>query len=169
MSEVSQEITFKVDYNQAAQFSNFFDAFDRDMEQYDILSYGISMTTLEEVFIRVNEDEREDLKIEEEKDGLFDQDAAREHRGSSINRNEETDSQKLLRQDNEGAESFGNASMDKNSKEGASENLIGNGSFGTSVKALIRKRFDLYKRDRCGLVCELVIPIMLTLFGMSLL
>lgn len=68
LSEVSQEITFKIDYEQAAQFSAFFDEFDHRMGEFDILSYGISMTTLEEVFIRVNEDEREKLKLEEEND-----------------------------------------------------------------------------------------------------
>ena len=58
------------------------------MGEVDILSYGIAMTTLEEVFIRVNEDEREELAIEEAKEDLFNDDANRDHRGSSINRKE---------------------------------------------------------------------------------
>jgi len=38
------------------------------MDDLDILSYGISMTTLEEVFLKVNAEERNDLgKIAEEK------------------------------------------------------------------------------------------------------
>jgi len=38
------------------------------MDDLDILSYGISMTTLEEVFLKVNAEERNELgKIEEEK------------------------------------------------------------------------------------------------------
>ena len=56
LSEVSQEITFKIDYTQAAQFETFFQEFDDRMEELDILSYGISMTTLEEVFLKANGD-----------------------------------------------------------------------------------------------------------------
>lgn len=56
LSEVSAEISFKINYEQAAQFETFFAQFDERMDQLDILSYGISMTTLEEVFIKANED-----------------------------------------------------------------------------------------------------------------
>ena len=34
------------------------------MDDYDIVSYGISMTTLEEVFLKVNEKEEEESKGE---------------------------------------------------------------------------------------------------------
>lgn len=57
LSEVSQEITFKINYDQAAQFQSFFEQFDERMSEVDILSYGVSMTTLEEVFLKVNEDD----------------------------------------------------------------------------------------------------------------
>ena len=57
LSEVSQEITFKINYDQAAQFQSFFEQFDARMNEVDILSYGVSMTTLEEVFLKVNEDD----------------------------------------------------------------------------------------------------------------
>ena len=62
------------------------------MEQMDILSYGISMTTLEEVFLKVNADvEKEENEKGESKelgsDEFFGQEASG-HRGSSINRKE---------------------------------------------------------------------------------
>ena len=60
LSEVSQEITFKINYDQAAQFQSFFEEFDERMDSLDILSYGIAMTTLEEVFIKANGDEEGD-------------------------------------------------------------------------------------------------------------
>ena len=50
-----------------------------------------------------------------------------------------------------------------------SENLVGKGTLGESIKALIIKRFNIYKRDRCGLVCEILVPVLLVLFGLSLL
>jgi len=31
------------------------------------------------------------------------------------------------------------------------------------------KRFNIYKRDKCGLVCEVLVPVILVLLGMSML
>ena len=40
-------------------FQEFFEEFDKELDRLDIMSYGISMTTLEEVFIAANEAHRE--------------------------------------------------------------------------------------------------------------
>lgn len=93
LSEISQEITFKIDYDQAALFQNFFADFDERMGELDILSYGISMTTLEEVFLKANGDHDDSgiPKVESqqnEDDERFLLKGNRENRGSSINRNE---------------------------------------------------------------------------------
>ena len=37
----------------SAKFKDFFDEFDRSLEDLGLRSYGISVTTLEEVFLRV--------------------------------------------------------------------------------------------------------------------
>ena len=65
LSEVSSEIVFKVGKDKAHLFDNFFREFDEKLESLDISSYGISMTTLEEVFIAANnesEDKNEENK-----------------------------------------------------------------------------------------------------------
>ena len=31
------------------------------------------------------------------------------------------------------------------------------------------KRFNIYKRDKCGLVCEIIVPVVLVILGLSLL
>ena len=31
------------------------------------------------------------------------------------------------------------------------------------------KRFNIYKRDKCGLVCEILVPVILVIFGLGLL
>ena len=36
------------------------------------------------------------------------------------------------------------------------------------MKALLGLRFNIYKRDKCALVCEILVPIMLALLGLSL-
>ena len=39
-------------------------------------------------------------------------------------------------------------------------------SFCLSLKAMLVKRFHIYKRDKCGLLCELIIPIILVIGGL---
>ena len=69
------------------------------MDSVDISSYGISMTTLEEVFLKANGEEKpeeetkevkaeevDDVDMAEAQEKLLDGEANREHRGSSINR-----------------------------------------------------------------------------------
>jgi hypothetical protein len=46
---------------------------------------------------------------------------------------------------------------------------VGKGSFCNSVYALLAKRFHLYKRDKSGICCEVLVPALMTLFGLSLL
>ena len=53
LSEVSSEITFQIPTAHSPQFKEFFEEFDAKLEQLGIKSYGISVTTLEEVFLRV--------------------------------------------------------------------------------------------------------------------
>ncbi len=163
LSEVSQEITFKIDYDQAAQFQEFFSEFDEKLDELDILSYGISMTTLEEVFLKANGDVDEAPRLTEKDDDQFLLKGERESRGSSINRKSD---RPILQ---EGDDNFNDGSLHQLEDQQASENLVGNGTLCESIRALLVKRFNIYKRDRCGLVCEVFVPIILVLFGLSLL
>lgn len=70
MSEVASEITFQIPTEYAEKFKDFFLEFDTKLAELDLESYGVSVTTLEEVFIRVTEgsgttqkNERETLAI----------------------------------------------------------------------------------------------------------
>ena len=53
MSEVGTEATFLLPKTASKQFKDFFPYFDNELENLDVSSYGVSMTTLEEVFLRV--------------------------------------------------------------------------------------------------------------------
>lgn len=53
MSEVSSELTFQIPLKLSSKFKDFFERFDVDLDDLGIRSYGISVTTLEEVFLRV--------------------------------------------------------------------------------------------------------------------
>ena len=55
-SEVSSEIAYQVPSQYAPKFIDFFENFDNDLEKLGIKSYGISITTLEEDFLKINKD-----------------------------------------------------------------------------------------------------------------
>ena len=272
LSEVSQEITFKISYDQAAQFRTFFEQFDERMTEVDILSYGISMTTLEEVFLKVNADDHDkDNGVKLGSDQFFQQ-KPNDHRGSSINRGADIEEEKnepafgdnldhaahLDQPPKKNDDEEKKACCDKgveecspniallvlilncipltpgvgtmvsaccnNSKKGTNcwaitygilqlllgffvigwiwsifygcmiyevsaraerqrkreanpldlsdsptDNLVGNGRVKASIGALLLKRFNIYKRDCTGLVCELIVPIILVFLGLQLL
>mmetsp|Transcript_63287 Transcript_63287/g.87400 ORF Transcript_63287/g.87400 Transcript_63287/m.87400 type:complete len:237 (+) Transcript_63287:2134-2844(+) len=55
LSEVSSEITFQIPTDLSNRFKEFFQEFDKQLFSLDIQSYGISVTTLEEVFLSVGD------------------------------------------------------------------------------------------------------------------
>lgn len=59
-SEVAGEVTFVIPNNQNHNFRNFFDQLDQRLGEFDVKSYGVSMTTLEEVFININKEINEE-------------------------------------------------------------------------------------------------------------
>jgi hypothetical protein len=42
---------------------------------------------------------------------------------------------------------------------------VGNSTLTSTVKALLIKRFHLYKRDKTGICCEVVVPFMCVIIG----
>lgn len=62
LQEVSTEATFLLPKKAIQDFKEFFPEFDRKLEELDVSSYGLSMTTLEEVFLRVEKEGQEQFK-----------------------------------------------------------------------------------------------------------
>lgn len=50
----------------------------------------------------------------------------------------------------------------------ATERLVSPSSLSENIKALLAKRFHVYKRDRAGLVCEVIVPFLMVLVGCAL-
>jgi ATP-binding cassette subfamily A (ABC1) protein 3 len=67
LSEVSSEITYQIPTALSYKFKEFFTNFDNSLDSLEIRSYGISVTTLEEVFLRVGhgDDGNESVKLKE--------------------------------------------------------------------------------------------------------
>ena len=55
-AEVASEIAFQIPTKDASKFKTFFSSFDAQMNDFGIESYGISITTLEEVFLKINKE-----------------------------------------------------------------------------------------------------------------
>jgi len=61
LSEIAAEITFLIPQSELKSLKDFFAEFDQSLDRLDIMSYGVSITTLEEVFSKINEELAPDL------------------------------------------------------------------------------------------------------------
>lgn len=55
LSEIAREITFQIPVSASPKFRTFFTEFDTKMFSLGAVGYGISITTLEEVFLAVGD------------------------------------------------------------------------------------------------------------------
>ena len=55
LGEVSSEMTFQLPNESSSQFKDFFTALDNSLDALGIRSYGVGITTLEEVFLKIAE------------------------------------------------------------------------------------------------------------------
>jgi hypothetical protein len=62
LSDVGAEQSFRLPFSASHQFVSMFGALDMKRDELSIAEYGISVTTLEEVFIRVGEIEHQEEK-----------------------------------------------------------------------------------------------------------
>jgi hypothetical protein len=53
-SEVHDEINYVIPKSQAQNFGGFFETLDLRLDEFDIRSYGVSMSNLEDVFLKIN-------------------------------------------------------------------------------------------------------------------
>lgn len=57
LQEVSSEMTFQLPTASSSQFKEFFNELDSNLETLGIRSYGVGITTLEEVFLKIGKGE----------------------------------------------------------------------------------------------------------------
>ncbi|CAI2386282.1 unnamed protein product [Moneuplotes crassus] len=146
LSEVSSEITFQIPMAESDKFESFFTDLDNSLGDLKIKSYGVGVTTLEEVFLKVghqNEEENKDsqlLKQEETKEG-FD--------------NPQTQSQLNFSRES-GVEEYSIA--DKHEKN----------VFWLHYYALCVKKFLISFRQLRSALIEILIPMIFIILGLAL-
>lgn len=57
MQEVSSEISYQLPLESLSLFKNFFTEFDNSLSNIGVRSYGVGITTLEEVFLKIGHGE----------------------------------------------------------------------------------------------------------------
>jgi hypothetical protein len=170
---VSSEITFQVSSETAKNFTNFFTKFDDEMDNLGIISYGVSITTLEEVFLKINQEFNINIGSAAVEDRIKDQtgqdlDDANALRASEDNKVVDAVAGETLKESRESINDIASPKAGKDlelSSNDSPERLVGNSTLTETVKALLIKRFHLYKRDRTGLCCEVAVPFLCVLIG----
>lgn len=142
LSDVGTEISFQLPLDASPAFPELLKILDKDGDELGVQNYGLSVTTLEEVFLKVAHEEDETPDEQEKTKELV-------RRLSSRSRADST---------------AGYASA--SNVLGAS--LKHRGVF-RDFGALLKKRWDIQKRDKKATCCQFVAPIVLLLLGFFLL
>lgn len=152
LSDVGTELAYRLPISATNRFPDMLVELETDGGKLGIENFGLSVTTMEEVFLRVA-NEMNDRKSTEEDVNLPDTLKTLTSSGSS--RVHKHKSQSLRRQKSDHAE-----------KLEASEE---HSNFGRHMRAMLQKRFLIAKRDRKQQCCQFLTPTLVLLFGMGLL
>jgi len=150
MQEVSSEITYQLPHAASKQFKSFFKEFDQSLDALGIRSYGVGITTLEEVFLKIGHGE----EVEQEK---FEQIQAQAKSNAAV-----------IQTAPQSADQTGD---DYSTRLDPLENYtISTHSepvFTTHVYFILKKKFLMTVRDRRSLFVELIFPIFLIFSGLA--
>uniref|UniRef100_A0A3Q1GHF5 P-type phospholipid transporter n=1 Tax=Acanthochromis polyacanthus TaxID=80966 RepID=A0A3Q1GHF5_9TELE len=167
LESIGQEITYILPYGGARDgtFARLFQDLDRAMNNLGLTSYGISDTTLEEIFLKVAEDSGVDAEISSTKELLV------KERSESKRRRSRSSSSSIasVRTKTEQINGMTDSKEKFSSKVGdlkKNGSLSGRGSTVITGWKLIRrqflalfiKRFHHARRSRKGLIAQVVLP-----------
>ena len=168
-SEVHDEVSYVVPKSNSANFAGFFEQLDARLEEFDVSSYGVSMSNLEDVFLKINQEFAPDVF-----GGL-----KRAFDGSNASSSQNSDAGKYGGVQSIGMTESGKASkvddsnnsLDSDEREAileqvSEENLIRGSSCVRSCTAASAKRCIIYRRDICAMICQIVVPLTLVVLGL---
>ena len=167
-SETSKEVNYVIPRDQTGNFKPFFESFDAKLEEYGVRSYGVSMATLEDVFLKIN------LEFAPELFGKGTEDSDEPMKSSqfsdTVDPNKSGQGPKPIghSMDTSG-QSYGTALKDSSTpviNEDDDEHLVRGSSMCITLAATSTKRFIMYRRDWCGIICEVIVPIVMVIIGL---
>ena len=130
LSDVSAEFALQLPLESAPKFQHLFDELDKNLKSLGISTYGVSVTTLEEVFLNVAKINAPEKHYKKKED-------------TAIAMKDDLDDYNIEEDRIKGSW------------------LI----FKTHFVALVKKRIQYTKRDKRGLICELLLPILMVVGG----
>ncbi|KAI9916016.1 hypothetical protein PsorP6_007033 [Peronosclerospora sorghi] len=138
LSNFGSEVVFQLPAASAGMFSTMLEALDEELQRLLIVQYGISVTTLEEVFLRISRDREEEAAMDVVP-GIESLDQVRKTSATSTN-------------------SRGMA---------ADSTLVDRATFWSQYRALLVKRFRIAKRDKKNLLNAVCIPLLFLVISVS--
>ena len=151
LSDVSAELTIQLPLSAAASFKALFDGLDSMKKELQITNYGVSVTTLEEVFLKIADVD------------ISDKDAAEVD--EIINKENQQESPELQTHLPSAKVQSGSSNDFELSKERITNRFR---LFFIHFAALIAKRYHYFKRDRSALAYQILLPILISLLGCNL-
>lgn len=166
-SDYGLEMKVQLTKGNNKQFQKLFEEFEERGEEFGVKEFGISLTTLEDVFLKVgnmfNEEAKEDrMMLEAENNNnneaihkLQNQASMRDNTYEKVpNKNEEFDKEIMRIVDNGKLSDI---------REKSSLKIWFN-----QLGALLKKRLLYLSRDKGGIICEIILPLILVIIGLSL-
>jgi ATP-binding cassette subfamily A (ABC1) protein 3 len=152
LSEIGSELKFRLP-SSSKQFHQLFRQLETQSETFGVQSFGITLATLEDVFIKVA-----NLSEAEKSIGLTMPETINNSEISKIHIEPEDPVRKF--------ENIESEIQDKDLKslQVSEKSKI----FGMQLKALVKKRLIFFSRDVSGIICELFLPLMIILAGLAL-
>lgn len=144
LSNVSSEITFRLPLDAADRFPEMFIELDKKIDEGIVSTYGVGITTLDEVFLQVA-------------------------RGESLEKSPQASSRVLVadnRNDHNHSSSDRSGSDRLNSSSYRSQEDISDPAlFAGHVRSLFAKRAMYFKRDKKAWACSTFLPVLFSFFG----
>mmetsp|Transcript_26423 Transcript_26423/g.39214 ORF Transcript_26423/g.39214 Transcript_26423/m.39214 type:complete len:1955 (+) Transcript_26423:136-6000(+) len=178
LSLVGAEQSYRLPFSATPVFVDMFTEMDQKKSTLGIAEYGISVTTLEEVFIRVGKNtedivERESIVgfVEERKrsgsaqskDALQDKENGSAESPQKVNSSGDNDVMSPI------VSAEKSVTTDKYAGVGSLETDTDSAVFFKHFRALFLKRVIYGKRDRRMFICQVVLPVLLVVLGLGLL
>eukprot|EP01060_Flectonema_neradi_P031529 TRINITY_DN480_c0_g3_i1.p1 TRINITY_DN480_c0_g3~~TRINITY_DN480_c0_g3_i1.p1 ORF type:complete len:1772 (+),score=363.22 TRINITY_DN480_c0_g3_i1:93-5408(+) len=178
LSAAGSELSFRVPMWGLPRFPELFEALETKEQEFGIHNIGVSVTTLEEIFIKIaNQDHDEEHQVHS-----VQQIAAEQGSISKMTRFKnwftgkpnpvfQQEQQKLLLSDTVQPVYSAETTIDMNLARIAltqEERLQGKLLAASQFKGLFYKRYNYSKRDRCTVCFQLVLPVVLITFTLAL-
>ncbi|EAR81921.2 ABC transporter family protein (macronuclear) [Tetrahymena thermophila SB210] len=173
LSDVSAEVVLQLRNEEASNFPPLFLELDNSLQKLSIQTYGISITTLEEVFLKVAHLKEKKIKEQKKKEKLNEQEKDKSNSKNiylnvdkSQDGNSDIESQK--NQQNKISEDEKNADEIDNFDLNQVRITKTYDKFCYHMRALTTKRAISFKRDIRSLLCEVILPCLIVVVGLSL-